>query len=312
LSSNPTKDADIDLLTALFGRTLTSSAGRVAAADLIDAFGGLAGVAGADEAALRRQGLSKGAVADLGLVRALAMAMVRAEACQRPVLSSWTSLTAYLRAALAHAPREQFRTLYLDKRNILLREEMRADGPNNTILDNCAVYTAFAALDPLTQDKVSKMTGVVLETRTGRSGPAGFGAGRSSVSRSQTERPLLEPGEVRGLPDEEQIVFAAGVRPLRARKLRYDAVQPFRSRALAAAPDQAARLDTPGAPPHPWSGRRGFGEDASAVLPLFKEAAAAMDDRKAAAQMAEAYNEMFRGLAAQKAVLDHMQGGRDG
>lgn len=185
-------------------------------------------------------------------------------------------------------------------------------GPNNTILDNCAVYTAFAALDPLTQDKVSKMTGVVLETRTGRSGPAGFGAGRSSVSRSQTERPLLEPGEVRGLPDEEQIVFAAGVRPLRARKLRYDAVQPFRSRALAAAPDQAARLDTPGAPPHPWSGRRGFGEDASAVLPLFKEAAAAMDDRKAAAQMAEAYNEMFRGLAAQKAVLDHMQGGRDG
>lgn len=136
LSSNPTKDADIDLLTALFGRTLTSSAGRVAAADLIDAFGGLAGVAGADEAALRRQGLSKGAVADLGLVRALAMAMVRAEACQRPVLSSWTSLTAYLRAALAHAPREQFRTLYLDKRNILLREEMRADGT----VDHAPVY----------------------------------------------------------------------------------------------------------------------------------------------------------------------------
>ncbi|MBB4799055.1 type IV secretion system protein VirD4 [Brevundimonas bullata] len=193
-----------------------------------------------------------------------------------------------------------------------LNDIVETYGPNNTILDNCAVYTAFAALDPLTQDKVSKMTGVVLETRTGRSGPAGLGAGRSSVSRSQTERPLLEPGEVRGLPDEEQIVFAAGVRPLRARKLRYDAVQPFRSRALAAAPDQAARLDTPGAPPHPWSGRRGFGEDASAVLPLFKEAAAAMDDRKAAAQMAEAYNEMFRGLAAQKAVLDHMQGGRDG
>ncbi|WP_312220149.1 type IV secretory system conjugative DNA transfer family protein, partial [Brevundimonas sp.] len=193
-----------------------------------------------------------------------------------------------------------------------LNDIVETYGPNNTILDNCAVYTAFAALDPLTQDKVSKMTGVVLETRTGRSGPAGFGAGRSSVSRSQTERPLLEPGEVRGLPDEEQIVFAAGVRPLRARKLRYDAVQPFRSRARVEPPDQSAQLDTPGVPPHPWSGRRGFGEDASAVLPLFKEAAAAMDDRKAAAQMAEAYNEMFRGLAAQKAVLDHMQGGRDG
>ena len=123
LSSNPTKDADIDLLTALFGRTLTSSAGRVAAADLIDAFGGLAGVAGADEAALRRQGLSKGAVADLGLVRALAMAMVRAEACQRPVLSSWTSLTAYLRAALAHAPREQFGLFVVDR--LFDRAELR-------------------------------------------------------------------------------------------------------------------------------------------------------------------------------------------
>jgi type IV secretion system protein VirD4 len=192
-----------------------------------------------------------------------------------------------------------------------LNDIVETYGPNNTILDNCAVYTAFAALDPLTQDKVSRMTGVVLETRTGRSGPAGFGAGRSSVSRSQTDRPLLEPGEVRGLPDEEQIVFAAGVRPLRARKLHYDAVQPFRSRARAAAPNQLARLDTPGVPTHPWSGKRGFGEDASATLPLFKEAAAAMNDRKAAAQAAEAYNEVVRGLAAQAAVLDHMQGGRD-
>ncbi|QTC88784.1 type IV secretory system conjugative DNA transfer family protein [Brevundimonas pondensis] len=306
------EDGDLDLLAAILSRTQSPAASRAAAADLIADFGGLADVAAADEAALLRAGLATAAVADLLRIRALAVAMARAEACHRPVLSSWTALTTYLRADMAHAPREQFRVLYLDRRNILMKDEGRADGPNNTILDNCAVYTAFAALDPLTQDKVSKMTGVVLETRTGRSGPAGFGAGRSSVSRSQTERPLLEPGEVRGLPDEEQIVFAAGVRPLRARKLRYDAVQPFRSRALAAAPDQAARLDTPGAPPHPWSGRRGFGEDASAVLPLFKEAAAAMDDRKAAAQMAEAYNEMFRGLAAQKAVLDHMQGGRDG
>ncbi len=193
-----------------------------------------------------------------------------------------------------------------------LNDIVETYGANNSILDNCAVYTAFSALDPLTQDKVSRMTGVVLETRTGRSGPAGLGAGRSSVSRSQTERPLLDPGEVRGLPDDLQIVFAAGIRPLRARKLKYDAVEPFRSRARAEAPDQSARLDTPGVPPHPWGGRRGFGEDASASLPLFKEAAAAMGDRKAAAQMAETYNEMFKGLAAQKAVLDHMQGGRDG
>ncbi|MNE68303.1 hypothetical protein D3C80_1639560 [compost metagenome] len=45
-------------------------------------------------------------------------------------------MTAYLRAALAHAPREQFRTLYLNKRNILIREEMRADGT----VDHAPVY----------------------------------------------------------------------------------------------------------------------------------------------------------------------------
>ncbi len=193
-----------------------------------------------------------------------------------------------------------------------LNDIIETYGANNTILDNCAVYTAFAALDPLTQDKVSKMTGTVLETRTGRSGPAGLGAGRSSVSRSQTERPLLEPGEVRGLPEDVQIVFAAGVRPLRALKLRYDETHPFRSRARVAAPDQSVRLDTPGIPPHPWAGRRGYGDNPGACLPLFKEAAAAMDDRKAAAQAAEAYHEAVRELAAQKAVLDHLQGGRDG
>lgn len=136
LSPNPTNDADIDLLAALFRRTLTSSAGRAAAAGLIDAFGGLAGVAAADEAALCREGLSKAVVADLVRVRALAIAMTREEACQRPVLSSWTALIAYLRAALAHGPREQFRTLYLDKRNILMREEHRAEGTT----DHAPVY----------------------------------------------------------------------------------------------------------------------------------------------------------------------------
>ena len=135
LSPDATIDDDIDLLAGLIGRSLRPPAARNAAASLIDAFGGLAGVAAADEAALRRGGLEKAAVADLGRVRALGIAMAR-EACQRPVLSSWSALVAYLRAALAHAPREQFRTLYLDKRNILIRAEWRADGT----VDHAPVY----------------------------------------------------------------------------------------------------------------------------------------------------------------------------
>lgn len=188
-----------------------------------------------------------------------------------------------------------------------LNDIVETYGPNNTIIDNCHVYTAFSALDPLTQEKVSRLTGTIGEVRVSRSGPALLGAGRSSVSRSEVERPLLEPGEIRALPDDEQLVFVAGHRPLRVRKVRYDRRQPFRGRAAIPPPDPARR-DTPGAPPHPWAGRRGEGEDRTANLPLFKEVAAAMDDKKAAARVAEIYERVSGELAAQEAALDHLQG----
>ena len=189
---------------------------------------------------------------------------------------------------------------------------MRAYGPNNTILDNCAVFTAFAALDPLTQDKVSRLTGSIAETRTSRSGPAGLGAGRSSVSRSEVERPLLEPGEIRALPDDEQLVFVAGQRPLRTRKVQYDRREPFRSRALIAPPHDGQRVDSPGPRRHPWAGYRALGEDRAANLPLFKEVAGAMDDKKAAARAAEIYDRVAQEFAAQEAALDHLQEHRHG
>lgn len=189
-----------------------------------------------------------------------------------------------------------------------LNDIVETYGPHNTILDNCAVYTAFSALDPLTQEKVSKLTGSVAETRTSRSSPAGLAAGRSSVSRTEIERPLLEPGEIRALADDCQLVFVAGHRPLRTNKLQYDRRAPFRGRAAAPAPDQAGRVDTPGRRPHPWAGRRGLGEDAQASLPLFKEVAAAMDDKKAAARAADIYGRVAQEMAAQQAALDQLQG----
>lgn len=189
-----------------------------------------------------------------------------------------------------------------------LNDIVETYGPHNTILDNCAVYTAFSALDPLTQDKVSKLTGSVTEVRTSRSAPARFGAGRSSVSRAEIERPLLEPGEIRALPDDEQLVFIAGHRPLRTRKLQYDRRAPFRRRADRVTPDQSRRLDAPPQRLHPWAGRRALGENAGATLPLFKEVVAAMDDRKAAARAADIYGKVAQDMAAQQAALDRLQG----
>lgn len=145
------------------------------------------------------------------------------------------------------------------------------------------------------------------ELRTSRSGPAGLAGGRSSVSRSEVERPLLEPGEIRALPDHEQLVFVAGQRPFRTRKVQYDRREPFRSRARLSAPDLAARLDAPPRRPHPWAGRRALGEDRNSSLPLFKEATAAIDDKKAAARAAGIYHRVAEEMAAQEAALDHLQ-----
>lgn len=191
-----------------------------------------------------------------------------------------------------------------------LNDIVETYGPHNTILDNCHVYTAFSALDPLTQEKVSRLTGSVTETRTSRSGPSGLAGGRSSVSRTETERPLLEPGEIRALPDDVQLTFASGRRPLRTRKLRYDHRRPFRDRADLTQPDQSVRIDTPGAPVHPWAGRRSLGEDPNAALPLFKEVEAAIHDKRVAAKAAETYERISTEFAAQQAVLDSLQGPR--
>lgn len=138
----PTAARDLDLLAAMIVEgTGSVASARTEARRLIRLFGDLAGVAAADEVLLLKAGVSASSAAQLRRARDLAEAMARAEACRRPVLSSWTALTAYLRTALAHAPREQFRVLYLDKRNILMREEMRADGT----VDHAPVYNAGPA-----------------------------------------------------------------------------------------------------------------------------------------------------------------------
>ena len=305
--------AEGDLLALWLRRRGAARDARLAAGRLLERFGGLAAIVAADAPELARTpGVDAAFVADLKVLRELCVRLVRSEVGERPRISSWTALLAYVRVALAHEPREQFRALFLDKRNALLRDEFVAHGAHNTILDNCHVYTAFSALDPLTQDKVSKLTGSVSEIRTSRSAPSGLAPGRGSVSRSEVERPLMEPGEIRALPDAEQLVFIAGQRPLRTQKLCYDRQKPFRSRAGAPPPDQAVRVDAPGRTPHPWLGRRSLGRDAGANLPLFKEVAGAMDDRKAAARAADLYGRVAQEMAAQQAVLDQLQGGKDG
>lgn len=109
---------------------------RLAAA-LLERFAGLGAVVAAEPGELARApGLDPLALSDLKLLRELAIRLARDETCRRPVITSWTALVAYVRVALAHEPREQFRTLFLDRRNILLRDELVADGT----VDHAPVY----------------------------------------------------------------------------------------------------------------------------------------------------------------------------
>lgn len=94
------------------------------AGDLLARFGSLAAVAAADPSELtRRFQMGSAALSDLKVLRELAVRLVRVEACRRPVITSWSALQAYARAAMAHLPREQFGLFVVDR--VFDRAELR-------------------------------------------------------------------------------------------------------------------------------------------------------------------------------------------
>ena len=105
-----------------------------------------------------------------------------------------------------------------------LNQIEKAYGANNSILDNCHVRVSFATNDERTAKRVSDALGMATEIRAMKN-YAGHRLspwlGHLMVSRSETARPLLTPGEVMQLPPDDEIVMVAGTRPIRAKKARY-------------------------------------------------------------------------------------------
>ncbi len=105
-----------------------------------------------------------------------------------------------------------------------LNQIEKAYGPNNSILDNCHVRVSFATNDERTAKRVSDALGTATEMRAMRN-YAGHRLspwlGHLMVSRSETARPLLTPGEVMQLPPADEIVMVSGTPPIRAKKARY-------------------------------------------------------------------------------------------
>lgn len=145
-----------------------------------------------------------------------------------------------------------------------LNDIARIYGPLNGFLDNAAIYVAFAALDPTTREKVSKLTGMVKETRVSASLPHHFTERGGSRTISDIDRPLMDIAEVGALPDDRQLIFIAGHRPYLLPKLRYDKVGWMAKRASIPAPTQTTSLHSPERPTHPWADVRDHGLDPQA------------------------------------------------
>ena len=141
-----------------------------------------------------------------------------------------------------------------------LNQIEKAYGPNNSILDNCHVRISFATNDERTAKRVSDALGTATEMRAMRN-YAGHRLspwlGHLMVSRSETARPLLTPGEVMQLPPADEIVMVAGTPPIRAKKARYFEDRRFQERVLpppalakpaAGKPDDWSTLPLPSRP----------------------------------------------------------------
>ena len=105
-----------------------------------------------------------------------------------------------------------------------LNQIAKAYGENNSILDNCHVRVAFSTNDERTARRISDSLGTATEMRAMKN-YAGHRLspwlGHLMVSRQETARPLLTPGEVMQLPPDEALVQVSGVPPIRATKVRY-------------------------------------------------------------------------------------------
>lgn len=129
--------ADYEILELLLFRSIPRRDTKPLAKALLARFGSLAGVFGAPIALLQEvKGIGENVALDLKLVATVGQRILRSELREKQVLSSWSSVIDYCHAAMAYESREQFRILFLDKRNALIADEIQGKGT----VDHTPVY----------------------------------------------------------------------------------------------------------------------------------------------------------------------------
>lgn len=145
-----------------------------------------------------------------------------------------------------------------------LNQIEKAYGPNNSILDNCHVRVAFATNDERTAKRLSDAIGSTTEMRAMRNYAGHRLAPWLShvmVSRQETARQLITPGEIMQLPAGEELILLSGFAPIRAQKIRYYTDKNFTGRVCP--PPSSSPSNGGLSPDQPcmWGGQTRFVDD---------------------------------------------------
>ncbi|MBB1498797.1 DNA repair protein RadC [Paracoccus sp. MC1862] len=128
---------EYELLELILFRAVPRQDMKPVARRLLDRFGDFNRVLSADPAQLTQvEGVGPAIVTELKIIEAAAQRLARSKVINRPVLTSWDALLDYCHTTMAHGRIEQFRVLYLDRKNVLIADDEQARGT----VDHVPVY----------------------------------------------------------------------------------------------------------------------------------------------------------------------------
>lgn len=128
---------DYELLEIILFRAIPRCDVKPVAHRLLDAFGDFNRVLSAPIDRLTEvRGVGAAVAIDLKIVEAAAHRLSRSRVMQKPVISGWEALLDYCRTTMAHRETEQFRVLFLDRKNVLVADEEQTKGT----VDHVPVY----------------------------------------------------------------------------------------------------------------------------------------------------------------------------
>ena len=138
VEGGPNALPDYELLELYLFRAIRQANTKPLAKALIARFGSFAEVISAPiERLMEVKGVGEAVALEIKILQAAALRLTKGEIANRTVLGSWNAIIEYIRAAMAFAEKEQFRILFLDKKNQLIRDEVQQEGT----VDHTPVYT---------------------------------------------------------------------------------------------------------------------------------------------------------------------------